>query len=538
MVCPKITRPRTYHRAIVLSIHTAVRPRAPFQNLSCQPHGTRRNFTGGRHDYAPETKASESAPSNQREAEYPPKQSHQPQPKISKPIIESRRLDSDSSSIFTTTPTPQSGKESKDNSTDEYMPPGWEDNPDWNITAFSQLPHRYFGYNQHMRINAEFKEALRQILWQFRAPIRYAFAYGSGVFSQTDKLSSSTNLTPHPHPAEAIVKWQKGGGKIIDFIFGVTYTQHWHSLNLHQHRDHYSFLGSFGSGTVSRVQDSFGAGVYFNPYITVNGTMIKYGVVNLDVLTRDLSTWDTLYLAGRLHKPVKILRDDARVRLANQINLMSAVRAALLLLGENFTEKELYMTIAGISYLGDPRMSLASENPKKVENIVKNQMVNFRQLYHPLVNNLPNLSFTDHRCKSDDWLDDESACYNLSQDMDPVKRGNMVRRLPAAFREKLYFLYQKKFQISGRDFNKLLEESKDEDEGSFKRRQGGEFDRRLAGESDLPQNVGKAIQQTVQWPSTIQSIKGLFTAGPTKGWRYMKEKRGKNKEGVEQSKKE
>ena len=76
---------------------------------------------------------------------------------------------------------------------------------------------------------------------------------------------------------------------------------------MHQYPEHYSFLRRFGSGLVSRVQDDWGAGVYFNPYITVNGTMIKYGVVNLDTLQKDLSQWDTLYLAGRLHKPVKIL---------------------------------------------------------------------------------------------------------------------------------------------------------------------------------------------------------------------------------------
>jgi hypothetical protein len=65
------------------------------------------------------------------------------------------------------------------------MPVDWEENPNYDISQFSELPHSNFGVNQHIVINDEFKEALRQILWQFRAPIRYAFAYGSGVFPQS-----------------------------------------------------------------------------------------------------------------------------------------------------------------------------------------------------------------------------------------------------------------------------------------------------------------------------------------------------------------
>jgi len=426
---------------------------------------------------------------------------------------------------------PEQAKSGFDTETSNIsLPPGWEDDPDWNIDTFSQLPHRTFGYNQHMKINEEFKEALRQILWQFKAPIRYAFAYGSGVFSQTSSTSSSS-LSPHPNPPEAIVKWQKGGGKMIDFIFGVSHTQHWHSLNLQQHRNHYSILGSLGSGFVSYSQDRFGAGVYFNPYITVNGTLIKYGVVNLDTLRKDLSTWDTLYLAGRLQKPVKILRDDPRVRLANQINLISAVRTALLMLPEKFTEKDLYSAITGISYQGDPRMRFGSENPRKIGNIVDNQMANFRQLYSPLVEDLPNVTFTDPKCKSPDWLLDPHANCTLEQDMSPIKRGNMVRRLPSAFRSKLYFLYQRKFAIPGREFQAMLEASKDEDAQSFKRREGGEFDRRIAAEGDLKEMVGKAIYQTVWWPSMSQTVKSGLTAGVGRSWRYWSEKRAKNKSG-------
>ncbi|KAF2674313.1 mitochondrial matrix Mmp37, partial [Microthyrium microscopicum] len=413
----------------------------------------------------------------------------------------------------------------------QSLPSGWEDDPDWSITKFTQLPHKEFGYNQHMKINEEFKESLRQMLWQFRAPIRYAFAYGSGVFSQSGSSGPTpSSLTPHPHAPEAITKWQTGGGKVIDFIFGVSHTQHWHSLNIQQYPEHYSFLRHMGSGVVSRVQDNWGAGVYFNPYITINGTMIKYGVVNLDTLRRDLSTWDTLYLAGRLHKPVKILRDDPTVRLANQLNLISALRTALLMLGPRFTELELYTKIASISYMGDPRMEFRGEDPNKIRNIVTNQLPNFRQLYSPLVGELPNVEYKDVRCKSRDWLHDPRCDCGMEQDMDPIKRGNMVRRLPAAFRAKLYMEYRKKWQIPGADFARMMEESRDEDEKGFKKREGGDFDRRIAGEEEgVKDAVISSIQHTVKWPSWSQSIKGFATAGWSRGWKYVGEKRKKGK---------
>ncbi|PGG95937.1 hypothetical protein AJ80_09888 [Polytolypa hystricis UAMH7299] len=410
----------------------------------------------------------------------------------------------------------------------EKTTPDWYENPDFSISAFSDLPSKDFGVNQHMIINEEFKEALRQILWQFRAPIRYAFAYGSGVFPQSSKASAGQESC-HPAAPQAIQNVQQGRGKMIDFIFGVSYSQHWHALNLNQHRDHYSAMGSLGSYVVSQAQDKWGAGVYFNPYITVNGTLIKYGVVNIDTLCKDLSDWDTLYLAGRLQKPVKILRDHPKVRLANQVNLLSAVRVALLLLPEQFTEHQLYSTIAGLSYLGDPRMSLSSEDPQKVNNIVSHQMTNFRQLYAPLINTLPNVSFNDASC-SGDWVNDPDANVCLVQDMDPIKRGNTVRRLPQTFREKLYFQYQSRFQIPRAEFNRMMESSIDEDPERIHRRLGGPFERRMASDEHLKEEVAASIKKTVSWPSTSQSIKSFFTAGISRSWRYLEEKRNKFKD--------
>ena len=51
------------------------------------------------------------------------------------------------------------------------------------VKKFSQLPLN-FGANQHISIDDTLKENLRAVLWKFNAPIRYAFAYGSGVFQQ------------------------------------------------------------------------------------------------------------------------------------------------------------------------------------------------------------------------------------------------------------------------------------------------------------------------------------------------------------------
>ncbi|TKA80731.1 hypothetical protein B0A49_01148 [Cryomyces minteri] len=418
-------------------------------------------------------------------------------------------------------------------SANQSMPSGWEDDPDYNITDFSRLPNKNFGYNQEMKVADDFKRVLRSVRSQFRAPIRYCVAYGSGVFSQASgHVAKASDYSPHPNPPEAVQRWQKGGHKIIDFLFGVSYTQHWHDLNLRQHRDHYSFLGGLGSNVVSHVQDDFGAGVYFNPYITVNGIMIKYGVVNLDTIRTDLTEWNTLYIAGRMQKPVKIVTDDPGVKLANQVNLMGAVRTALLLLPETFTETQLYTAIAGISYMGDPRMSLPTENPCKVSNIVTAQLANFRTLYDPLITDLPNLHYSDPACAQPDWKADLAANARLTQSMDPKMRGNMVRRLPKAFRQKLYYQYQAKFQIPGSAFDSIIEHARDEDATSFRRREGGAFEQRIAADVDgLGDVVRGVIRSTVKWPSTTQSLKGLLTGGPRKSWRYLTEKWTRSREG-------
>lgn len=424
---------------------------------------------------------------------------------------------------------------------DSDRPPAynWEDEANFNIEKFNELPFADFGVNQHMLINEEFKEVLRRVCWQFRAPILYAFAYGSGVFPQSKGGTTATAAevkAVHANAPTAVQKAQDGSPKMIDFIFGVTHTQHWHSINMKEHPDHYSALAKLGSGAVSAVQDRWGAGVYFNTHVTVSGLLIKYGVVSIDTLTRDLREWDTLYLAGRLHKPVKILRDHPQVRMANQINLLGSIRTALLMLPAEFNERELYSTIAGISYLGDLRMAFPTENPKKVANIVEHNLQNFRRLYAPLLMSLPNVEFTDPACANEDWIGKEDKVMPIKQDMNPIKRGNMVRRLPKSFRSKLYFEYQKKYQIPQLEFDQMIKENENEDRHAFKPQQGGRFEQRIAQEpaEELRKIVRQVIKNTISWTSTSQTLKGPLTAGLRKTFMYLREKFAKYRQGKDQ----
>lgn len=196
----------------------------------------------------------------------------------------------------------------------------------------------------------------------------YCFAYGSGVFKQSN-ASSNSNM--------------------IDFIFTVDDPERWHELNLKKNRSHYSAMCYFGPKAISHLQTNLASKMYFNSMVPIEDKVIKYGVISYDDLIADLLDWNFLYSAGRLHKPVQVVvpSSDSRLMSALRLNLQSAVHAALLLLPEYFTENQLYKTITSLSYTGDFRMTFG-EDKNKVSNIVGGQMSEFRLLYSPVLKTL------------------------------------------------------------------------------------------------------------------------------------------------------
>ncbi|KAG6831931.1 hypothetical protein H0H92_006532 [Tricholoma furcatifolium] len=344
--------------------------------------------------------------------------------------------------------------------------------------AIPSLPSN-FGQNQLLSVADSTRALLETIVSQFDAPIRYAFAYGSGVFEQ-DGYNAQAKEEDKP---------------MIDFIFAVTHSDHFHSINMHQHPHHYPLHARLlGSSYVSRIEQ-FGPGVWFNPYVPMNGVRIKYGVTTVDNLCSDLLNWKSLYLAGRMHKPVRIIKDDARVRLTQQVNLTSAVRAALLTLPHEFPEDALFERIAGISYNGDPRMWLPAENRSKVQNIVRKQGPQFKELYHRLAVGLPGVH----------WPIGETV---VRQDISPLTRAALLKKLPSNLLKGVREHWARTSDVP-----------MEADESAF-------FSR-LAGDEKLSQVLTQEMGTIVRYPAAVQSVKGIASAGIGKSVKYSMAKIGK-----------
>lgn len=400
---------------------------------------------------------------------------------------------------------------------------------------FNYLP-LLFGMNQNIKSssNTDFSHILDA---HFSAtPIKFSFAYGSSVFKQVNNDVNKKTQT--------------------DLIMGTTFPDHFHSLNLNKNPSHYSGLGKLGSQSVTRI-GNYGPGVYFNPFVQVSDNMlIKYGVVSMEKLMDDLLNWNSMYLAGRLQKPVKIIKDDARIRFLNQENLRNAVGISLLLMSSNtklVDLKNLFETITGLSYKGDIRTKIGGESPLKVKNIVAGQYDEFQELYKPIVDIFKMRQFVQFNDDSKFFISD-----------DPIYKSFLLDNLPYTFKKRLFENYGSafpekneylvdllasfpkytandcfKFDISAHSFTtaQIPKDIKNLDSETilvndfFKSYKPNEFILHMANNSKLPLIINKTLEDIIMYPSIIQSVKGIFTAGIFKSINYALEKRRKYNNG-------
>ena len=311
------------------------------------------------------------------------------------------------------------------------------------------------------------------ILEQFPEGIQMAFAYGSGVFKQEGQSDAQVNKN------------------MIDLIFVVDDSYRWHQKNIRQNRSHYSFLKYFGAKQIANFQEKYGAAVYFNTKVQCAGREIKYGVISTKQLITDLLDWNTLYLSGRMHKPIRILIEPTKTELcsAMQINLENAIHAALLLLPETFSEEELYQQIAALSYDGDFRMKFG-EDKNKITNIVKPNITYFRKLYE-------NILLKEEHVK---WSKSQGV---LEQYPNHVSQFHHLNLLPKTVQSNLLSCMHRR---PGKypDLEEII--------------------RQLAFDSNCADYVRQSLSEIVKGSSVSQSLKGVFTAGIVKTVLYSSRK--------------
>lgn len=316
-----------------------------------------------------------------------------------------------------------------------------------------------------------------RILSKFPQSFSFCFGYGSGVKRQatTEKKNN-----------------------MIDMIFCVNNSQRWHEANLIDNSRHYSALKYFGPKAVTKFQENTGAKVYFNTLVDLEGVVIKYGVISTKDLVTDLLEWSDLYVAGRLHKPVEIIRtpSSTELQVALQLNLQSAIHAALLILPPTFTEYQFYHTISNLSYGGDFRM-IFGENPNKVENIVKPQLLSFRKLYKPLLANLTD--YIDFPMLRESGNPDSGHC---SQDTRPLAKLHHLNQLPRWPQKALTRFWNR---------GSLRQDTED-------------VLRAIAYDCDCNVIVQQCINDIVWMSSLRQSLKGIATAGLFKSVKYASRK--------------
>ncbi|XP_004692428.1 PREDICTED: phosphatidate cytidylyltransferase, mitochondrial [Condylura cristata] len=313
--------------------------------------------------------------------------------------------------------------------------------------------------------------AFRKILSHFPEELSLAFAYGSGVYRQAGPSSDQKDL-------------------MLDFVFTVDDPVAWHSKNLEKNWSHYSFLKLLGPKMIASVQNNYGAGVYYNPLIMCDGKLIKYGVISTSLLIEDLLKWKNLYIAGRLQKPVKIIAMNENIVLRSALdrNLKSAVTAAFLMLPESFSEEELFLEIAGLSYSGDFRM-VVGEDRTKVSNIVKPNIAHFRELYSDILHENPQVVYKAQQGR-------------LEIDKSPEGQFTQLMALPRTLQQEInHIMYS-----PGKN--------RDVEETLFQ----------VAHDPECGEVVRLGLTAIVRPSSVRQGTKGIFTAGLRKSLVYSSRK--------------
>ena len=208
---------------------------------------------------------------------------------------------------------------------------------------------------------------MRDVVRRSFPSVELGIAYGSAVFPQKDY-----NYQTRP---------------MVDLMFVVDDATQFHRENLRRNAAHYSGLSRLFGAPYLELLARHIAPIHYNPEIVVDDVRLKYGVVGRRQFVRDLETWESLILAGRLQKPVRFVlpSSDEKLRAALRNNVLQAACLSLLFCYDGaIAESEFLDTLCSLSYIGDVRFAFGAENRNKVRSIVQGNLAEFQRLYAPL----------------------------------------------------------------------------------------------------------------------------------------------------------
>ncbi|XP_027347259.1 phosphatidate cytidylyltransferase, mitochondrial [Abrus precatorius] len=318
-----------------------------------------------------------------------------------------------------------------------------------------------------------------QSFLQVLPPVQFACVYGSSL-----------------HPAN------HDKTTMTDYILGVSDPKQWHSENLKLNKHHYAswmvHLG--GERLITEVADKIGVGVHFNPFVTWNGKLFKYGVVRMNDLLQDVQYWEKFYLCGRLQKPVHIVVDNLDINKTNSVNLRAAVSAALLLLPSEFAEEDLYAKVCSLSYTGDVRM-LFAEDKNKVKKIVTGQFDLFHSMYKPFLEEYEAKKLLRLSTTANNRM-------QVSQDCDLSVACSLVSALPLSIRSQMRMKQGEKMKLS--ETGRVIDNTK------------------ISSREEAASYLQRILRRRVMVSSARQAIAGLLAVGGVNATRYVAKKVSKS----------
>lgn len=171
----------------------------------------------------------------------------------------------------------------------------------------------------------------------------------------------------------------------IDLIIVVDNIKKWHLGNIKINPKDYSFSGKLFFKHASLKKIKSGGKICYMTYILYNDRKYKIGTIEKEDFLNDLKAWETFYLAGRMQKPILVVKAPQDILDAIEYNRHAgALVTELLNKNKKISKEEFYMQLAGLSYIGDTRMKIA-ENPDKVMNIVKGNIGFYDENYGSLL---------------------------------------------------------------------------------------------------------------------------------------------------------